>query len=289
MKMLKILSSLVLTVLIVGCSSGPEDTLVGQWHQINGWTTVEFFQDGTVIFGSKGESFVMDYRFLDETRLRFEGGAAPLVMEITLADDLLTLAELNGPTEVYQRFGSAGQFDSQQLLLQPNRRPDLVTDEHIELIKQLQIQSPDELLLQPPPLLDPPSEPNFGTAPPGPVLPPQPEECADDTDLVCLSEYQAAFRGWQAEVEQINGAYEFQVEAYQTEVELKRTQYQIDLQAYQQSVEDWQLWESQRQALPETVLDQLRAMEAVVGEEGLIWILFHLEFYLHESGRVGGC
>jgi ABC transport system ATP-binding/permease protein len=68
---------------------------------------------------------------------------------------------------------------------------------------------------------DPPPEPEFGAAPPRPELPPQPEECADETDLICLSEYQNAFRAWQAEVEQINSAYEAEVEAYQAEVDIK--------------------------------------------------------------------
>jgi ABC-type multidrug transport system ATPase subunit/pSer/pThr/pTyr-binding forkhead associated (FHA) protein len=87
----------------------------------------------------------------------------------------------------------------------------------------------------------PPVEPGEQPAPPGdrppePELPPKPEEPADDTDFVALSEYRDALRIWEAEVEEIQNGYRADIAEYEAEVNI----YQAELEAYQAEVVDYQ-------------------------------------------------
>jgi ABC-type multidrug transport system ATPase subunit len=79
-----------------------------------------------------------------------------------------------------------------------------------------------------------PSQP--GDRPPEPVLPPQPEEPADDTDFVALSQYRDDLRAWQTEANAIEDNYRTQLAAYEGEV----TVYQAEVEAYQNEVVSYQ-------------------------------------------------
>jgi ABC-type multidrug transport system ATPase subunit/pSer/pThr/pTyr-binding forkhead associated (FHA) protein len=93
---------------------------------------------------------------------------------------------------------------------------------------------------------DPPPQP--GDRPPEPELPPKPEEPADDTDFVALSEYRDALRAWEAQVEEIQNGYRAEIAEYEAEINI----YQAELEAYQAEVVDYQMaraeYEGQRLA-----------------------------------------
>ena len=82
---------------------------------------------------------------------------------------------------------------------------------------------------------DPPPQP--GDRPPEPELPPKPEEPADDTDFVALSEYRDALRVWEAEVQVIQDGYRAEIADYEAEINI----YQAELEAYQAEVVDYQM------------------------------------------------
>lgn len=114
-----------------------------------------------------------------------------------------------------------------------------------------------EAIDEPPPVPpgDPPERP--ADRPVEPELPPRPEEPADDTDFVALSEYRDALRVWEAEAQEIQDGYRAEIAAYEAEVQI----YQAELEAYQAEVIDYQtenaLWEAER-------------LEAVVPAENVI-------------------
>jgi hypothetical protein len=99
---------------------------------------------------------------------------------------------------------------------------------------------------QPPPVEPvPPGDP-----PPKPVLPPRPAEPADPSDNVAVAEYLNQLESWEAQVNQIQAAYEVEVEQYQSQAQV----YQAELLAFQQEMGKWRITrESVTRAAEETV------------------------------------
>jgi ABC-type multidrug transport system ATPase subunit len=73
---------------------------------------------------------------------------------------------------------------------------------------------------------EPPPEP---LEPPRPEIPPRPEECADQSDNICMAKWREDVLAWEAESTAIQDGYEGQLEQYRAEVE----QYKIRLEDYQ--------------------------------------------------------
>jgi ABC-type multidrug transport system ATPase subunit len=74
---------------------------------------------------------------------------------------------------------------------------------------------------------EPPPEP---LEPPRPEIPPRPEECADQSDNICMAKWREDVLAWEAESTAIQDEYEAQLEQYRAEVE----QYKIQLADYQE-------------------------------------------------------
>lgn len=46
--------------------------IIGNWHHFGTTETVEFFEDGTVIFSQPDEELIGDYKFIDQNRIRID-------------------------------------------------------------------------------------------------------------------------------------------------------------------------------------------------------------------------
>ena len=77
--------------------------IVGLWERVGEFVTIEFFEDGTVIFSDQGESLVADYRFLDEGRLRIDMPEGALAPNILLYDDELSFSFSDDEKWVFQK------------------------------------------------------------------------------------------------------------------------------------------------------------------------------------------
>jgi hypothetical protein len=73
---------------------------------------------------------------------------------------------------------------------------------------------------------EPPPEP---LEPPRPEIPPRPEECADQSDNICMAKWREDVLAWEEESTAIQEGYEAQLEQYRAEV----AQYKIQLEDFQ--------------------------------------------------------
>ena len=99
--------------LLVSCSSETEHAIEGKWTESGGTETMEFFQDGTVAIEDQGTGIGGTFEFVDSARIRLDvavlnvmfGG--PVVAEVSIAGDELTMTMPNGDVQKYQRTGEA--------------------------------------------------------------------------------------------------------------------------------------------------------------------------------------
>ncbi|MCI0394192.1 MAG: FHA domain-containing protein [Chloroflexi bacterium] len=108
---------------------------------------------------------------------------------------------------------------------------------------------------------DPPQEP------PRPELPPQPTRPADDTDQVAVAEYLDALEVWDAQVQQIQDAYDNQLAQYRAALDVYQAEvadYQAQVQAYQEALFEYQAelaqWEGEQQAAIQAAVVPAEAM-----------------------------
>lgn len=83
----------------------------------------------------------------------------------------------------------------------------------------------------------PPTEPPpLREEPPRPIIPEQPQEPEDQSDSVAMAEYFDALEAWQAEVTEIQTAYEADIDLYRADAEV----YQAEIVEYQTALAEWQ-------------------------------------------------
>lgn len=93
-------------LILASCSSKPESLIIGKWQEIGSANTIEFFQDGTVkITGTTGlgkKSSSGTYKFLDEGRLKLEGGLG-IEVRILISNEELTITDPEGKLWKYRK------------------------------------------------------------------------------------------------------------------------------------------------------------------------------------------
>lgn len=104
-----LLAAFLLATAAVGCTSRPEDALLGKWEEIDGIDDLDFHADGTVTIGSEGALVGGNYRFVDDDHLEVSfgprGGPFPprtVRLEID-TDDLTIVEEDRGKVRHYRR------------------------------------------------------------------------------------------------------------------------------------------------------------------------------------------
>ncbi len=111
MKILKMLSVLIVPLVLAlnGCSSKPEELIVGKWKEIDATEIIEFFKDETINAVDKDISATGTYSFIDKNRLKIEYGgvigslAGPLIYEVSFNGDVLTTTNSKGEKSKYRR------------------------------------------------------------------------------------------------------------------------------------------------------------------------------------------
>jgi hypothetical protein len=88
----------VVMAFVIGCTSRPEDALIGRWEEVDGIDDLRFHDDGTVTIGSEGALVGGNYRFVGEDRLELSFGPPgspfpPRYVRITLGPDTMTVVE----------------------------------------------------------------------------------------------------------------------------------------------------------------------------------------------------
>ena len=95
---------IIISSMMMGCGkveaekskeNGKGKAIVGEWEQMDGTQTIEFFKEGTVIVVNKGDPpLTGDYRVIDDNRIRMNlalfgpitAQLSPLLDEITLTN-----------------------------------------------------------------------------------------------------------------------------------------------------------------------------------------------------------
>lgn len=105
MKKLMIMCVFIVGISFISGCIGPdksENAIIGQWKEIDGAETIEFYKDGTIsIVGDISVSG--DYKFIDDNTIRVDLGFVSLVAKISVSNDELILTEPDGEVSKYKR------------------------------------------------------------------------------------------------------------------------------------------------------------------------------------------
>ena len=105
MKKLMIMCVFIVGISLISGCIGPdksENAIIGQWKEIDGAETIEFYKDGTIsIVGDISVSG--DYKFIDDNTIRVDLGFVSLVAKISVSNDELILTEPDGEVSKYKR------------------------------------------------------------------------------------------------------------------------------------------------------------------------------------------
>jgi hypothetical protein len=93
-----VLLSLFIAIAFAGCTGQP--SIVGKWHQVASDNDVEFFRDGTFVWGA----FSGKYAFVETNRIKLDFGLIGATCQVSLSEDTLTLVSEGGfdKGQVYQ-------------------------------------------------------------------------------------------------------------------------------------------------------------------------------------------
>jgi hypothetical protein len=104
-----LLTLLVVAMLVcTGCRSEPVPSIVGSWRHWEGTLTIEFTQDGRVIYRVDLEDLPFDesgtYQLLGEDRIVIESGFPPNgEFNYEIQGDVLVLVGASGTRQVFNR------------------------------------------------------------------------------------------------------------------------------------------------------------------------------------------
>ncbi len=104
-----VLLSVVLMVQISCISTGLEKEIIGKWVEIDGNEKFEFFKDGTITVTESSLNMNGKYSFLEQNnriKVELDGVgmlAGPLIANIEISNEQLTITEPNGKKSVYRR------------------------------------------------------------------------------------------------------------------------------------------------------------------------------------------
>lgn len=118
---------LIFFILLAGCrkkgnnsetinsAGNGSKSIVGKWEQVDGEQVIEFFPEGTVLVTEQGDPPIAgDYRFIDKHRIRMDLKGlgellGPVIAEISLAKDVITLTNPSGEIEKYRKLPQIGK------------------------------------------------------------------------------------------------------------------------------------------------------------------------------------
>lgn len=102
--MMKLLGIACVFALLASCSSGPEVDILGQWKEIGGMETWEFFKDGTVRIKAEGIFDVRaKYTFVGNGRIKLERDGASDLVKVSVSAGQLTLTFEDGQVSNYKK------------------------------------------------------------------------------------------------------------------------------------------------------------------------------------------
>ena len=94
-------------ILALAACSTPEKLIIGKWQMLEGFDSIEFFQDGTFavngLIGLGGKVGNGTFKFMDEAHLKLEGNVA-MEITISISTDNLTITDPEGKVIKYRKF-----------------------------------------------------------------------------------------------------------------------------------------------------------------------------------------